>query len=93
MIAPLTTDNKLELDFKKKANLFNTFFASKCSPIKMIVLCKCQQILIQQLALMKLIPMMTIYLKCLDLNKAHVHEDWSVRMIGQSLDLNGQDNC
>ena len=42
---------------------------------------------------MKLIPMMTIYLKCLDLNKAHVHEDWSVRMIGQSLDLNGQDNC
>lgn len=39
---------------------------------------------------MKLIPMMMIYLKCLDLNKAHVHEDWSVRMIGQSLDLNGQ---
>ena len=34
---PLIINNKLEADFKRKADDFNNFFASKCTPLKMTV--------------------------------------------------------
>ena len=34
LIPPLVTDNKLEADFKRKADNFNNVFASKCTPLK-----------------------------------------------------------
>ena len=34
LIPPLFINNKLEPDFKLKANFFNKFFADKCTPIK-----------------------------------------------------------
>ena len=33
LIPPLLINNKLESDFGKKANHFNEFFASKCTPL------------------------------------------------------------
>ena len=33
IIPPLQINNKLESDFKIKANYFNSFFASKCTPL------------------------------------------------------------
>ena len=33
LIPPLLVNDKLECDFKKKANHFNEFFASKCTPL------------------------------------------------------------
>ena len=37
VIPPLSTDDKFASDFYEKANLFNIFFESVCSPIKMQV--------------------------------------------------------
>ena len=34
LIPPLFINNKLEPDFKLKANFFNKFFADKCTPIQ-----------------------------------------------------------
>ena len=34
LIPPLVINNKLEADFKRKADHFNNFFASKCTPLK-----------------------------------------------------------
>ena len=34
MVPPLFINNKLEPDFKLKANFFNKFFADKCTPIQ-----------------------------------------------------------
>ena len=34
LIPPLVINNKLEPDFKRKADHFNKFFASKCTPLK-----------------------------------------------------------
>ena len=34
LISPLFINNKLEPDFKLKANFFNKFFADKCTPIQ-----------------------------------------------------------
>ena len=33
IIPPILIENKLETDFLKKANYFNQFFASKCTPL------------------------------------------------------------
>ena len=33
LILPLLVNDKLECDFGKKANHFNEFFASKCTPL------------------------------------------------------------
>ena len=37
IIPPILIENKLETDFLKKANYFNTFFASKCTPLSIVV--------------------------------------------------------
>ena len=37
LIPPLVINNNLELDFKRKADHFNNFFAAKCTPLKMTV--------------------------------------------------------
>ena len=36
IIPPILIENKLETDFLKKANYFNQFFASKCTPLSNI---------------------------------------------------------
>ena len=33
IIPPILIENKLETDFLKKANYFNMFFASRCTPL------------------------------------------------------------
>ena len=37
LIPPLVINNKLEPDFKRKADHFNNFFASKCTPLQKLV--------------------------------------------------------
>ena len=37
IIPLILIENKLETDFLKKANYFNTFFASQCTPLSIVV--------------------------------------------------------
>ena len=84
LIPPLFINNKLEPDFKLKANFFNKFFADKCTPIQNnsvipnFIECESMNRLISitfnDEIILKII-------RVLDVNKAHDHDDISVRMI------------
>ena len=84
LIPPLFIINKLEPDFKLKANFFNKFFADKCTPIQNnsvipnFIECESMNRLISitfnDEIILKII-------RVLDVNKAHDHDDISVRMI------------
>ena len=84
LIPPLFINNKLEPDFKLKANFFNKFFADKCTPIQNnsvipnFIECESMNRLtstsFNDESILKII-------RALDVNKAHGHDDISIRMI------------
>ena len=84
IIPPLLTNDKLETDIKKKAHHFNLFFASKCTPLinnsvlpdsaDYISTVKLSSINFNNVDILKII-------KSLNVNKAHGHDDISIRMI------------
>ena len=84
LIPPLFVNNKLEPDFKLKANFFNKFFSDKCTPIQNnsvisnFIECKSMNrltsIIFNDESILKII-------RTLDVNKAHGHDDISIRMI------------
>ena len=84
MTPPLFINNKLEPDFKLKANFFNRLFADKCTPIQNnsvipnFIECDSMNRLtstsFNDESILKII-------RALDVNKAHGHDDISIRMI------------
>ena len=84
LIPPLNVGNKLETDFKEKARLFNEFFASKCTPItndsslpsllNLSLTCNLFVINFTDDDILKNI-------RSLNIDKAHGHDDISVRMV------------
>ena len=84
IIPPILLENKLESDFFKKANYFNKFFASKCTPLNnssslpssldFETEARLTSINFSANDILKII-------RSLDINKAHSHDDISVRMV------------
>ena len=80
MIPPLFLNNKLEPDFKLKANFFKKFFADRCTPIQNNVIPNFTQresmnrltsIVFNDESILKTI-------RALHVKKAHGHDDISV---------------
>ena len=76
-------NNKSELDFKLKANIFTKFFADKCTPIQNNVILnftewesinRLTSIVFNDEIILKII-------RALDANKAHGHDDILIQMI------------
>ena len=84
IIPPILIENNLETDFFKKANYFNKFFASKCTPLSnssslpsslyLETEARLTSITFSDNDILKII-------RSLDINKAHGHDDISVRMV------------
>ena len=84
LIPPLLIDDKFITDIKTKANIFNKFFADQCTPLKNNSILPTNQIFLTQARLeflefnegeiLKII-------RALNINKAHGHDDISIRMI------------
>ena len=84
IIPPILIENKSETDFLKKANYFNKFFASKCTPLSnssslpssldLETEARLTSINFSDNDILKII-------RSLDINKAHGHDDISVRMV------------
>ena len=84
IIPPILIENKLETDFLKKANYFNKFFASKCTPLNnrsslpssldLETEARLTSVNFSDNDILKII-------KSLDINKANGHDDISVRMV------------
>ena len=84
MISPLFINNKLEQDFKLKANFLNKFFADKWTPIQNnsvipnFIECESMDrltsIIFNDKRILKII-------RALDVKKAHGHDDISIWMI------------
>ena len=84
LIPPLVINNKLEADFKRKADHFNNLFASKCTPLKndsvLTTLlehdseARYSKINFSDDQILKI-------LRALEINKAHGHDEISVRML------------
>ena len=80
IIPPLLFNNKLISDFKLKANYFNDFFASQCTPLHnnrkipetYVTKLNCHQV---NLRARKLV------IRSLDVNKAHGHDSISIRIL------------
>ena len=84
IVYPLLINNKLESDFKKKAHHFNVFFGSKCTSLisnsvipdlfDYMSTPRFASINFNNVSILKII-------KSMNDNKAHGHDDISVRMI------------
>ena len=77
-------ENKLEADFFKKANYFNMFFACKCTTLSNSSSLTISRDLETETRLISIIFSNNDILKIigsLDINKAHGHDDVSVRMV------------
>ena len=84
LIPPLLINNKTVLDFSEKANLFNDFFASQCTPISNNSVLpsrkssktnkRLQKLNIKEDDILKII-------RKLNVNKAHGHDDISIKML------------
>ena len=84
IIPPILLENKLETAFFKKANYFNKFFASKCTPLSngsslpnsldLETEARLTSINFSDNDILKII-------RFLDINKARGHDDISVRMV------------
>ena len=84
MIPPLLVNNKTEFDFTKKANLFNDFFATQCTPstnsmvlpstISFKTYSRLNSISFQKEDILNIT-------RNLNVNKAHGHDDISVQML------------
>ena len=83
LIPPILKGNKYVSDFKEKANYFNEFFSLQCSPVvnssvlpdkSYLTASSLESITISGSDILKTI-------RSLDINKAHGHDDISVRMM------------
>ena len=84
LIPPFLIDDKFVTDIKTKANIFNKLFADQCTPLKNNSVLPTNQIFLTQARLeflefnegeiLKII-------RALNINKAHTHDDISIRMI------------
>ena len=84
LVPPLNVGNKLVTDFKKKARLFNDFFVSKYTPITI-------DNSLPSLFNLNLTSNLSVtnftdddilkIIRSLNINKAHGHDDISIRMI------------
>ena len=84
LIPPLLVDNKLVTDFLDKANLFNNFFAKQCTPISndSTVPVIINFITRKRLSTLEFcVDDIVKIIKSLDQNKAHGHDEISIRMI------------
>ena len=84
MIPPIFIGNKIESDFKLKANHFNKYFASKCTSINNDSSLPSSFEFYSQSTLSSLNIIEDDILnivRALDINKAHSHDEISVRMI------------
>ena len=83
LISPLSVDNNFITDIKTKANIFNKFFAEKCTSLKNDSVLPINQMFLNQLRLdtsdfnkneiLKII-------RALNIHKAHGDDDISIRM-------------
>ena len=83
-IPPLLVNDKFVTDIQMKANIFNKFFADQCTPLKNNSSFPVNQIFLTQSRLTSLDFNEDELLKiitALNINKAHGHDDISIRMI------------
>ena len=77
-------DDKFVSDIQAKANIFNKFFADQCTPLKNNSMLPPNQLLVTQARLGSLDfdegEILRI-IRALNINKAHSHDDISIRMI------------
>ena len=84
LIPPLLVDDKFVTDVKMKANIFNNFFAEQCTPLKNNSSLPINQTFLTQSRLMSLDfdeDELLKIIRALNINKAHGHDDISIRMI------------
>ena len=84
LISLIIRDNKVITNIREKANVFNSFFASKCMPIvndsilTSTIMCRTENrfltISFKEEDVLKII-------KSLNINKAHGHDDISIRLL------------
>ena len=84
LIPPLLVNNNFITDIKTKANIFNKFFAERCTPLKNDTVLPINQMFLTQSGLGTLDFNENEILKiirALNIHKAHGHDDISIRMI------------
>ena len=84
LIPPLLVDDKFVTDIQKKANVFNKFFAEQCTPLDNNSSLPVNQLFLTQSRLMSLDlddDELLKIIRALNINKAHGHDDISIRMI------------
>ena len=84
LIPPLLIDAKFVTDIETKINIFNKFFADQCQPLNNAIDLPTNQIFLTQSKLGSLDfnegELLQI-IRALNINKAHGHDDISIRMI------------
>ena len=84
LIPPLLIDDKFVTDIETKINIFNKFFADQCQPLNNAIDLPTNQIFLTQSKLGSLDfnegELLQI-IRALNINKAHGHDDISIRMI------------
>ena len=84
LIPPLLIDDKFVTDIQTKTNIFNKFFADQCQPLNNASDLPTNQIVLTQSRLVSLDfnegELLQI-IRPLNINKAHGHDDISIRMI------------
>ena len=84
IIPPLLIDDKFVTDIQMKANIFNKFFADKCTPLKNNSVLPKSQIFLTQSRLSTLDfneEELIKIIRNLNMHKAHGHDDISIGMI------------
>ena len=83
LIPPLLVNNSFVTDFKEKANLFNEYFCKQCTPVANdSTLTPFLETSNEILSYLKIIASdIGKIIKALNLNKAHGHDDISIRML------------
>ena len=84
LIPLLVINNKLEADFKRKSDHFSNFFDSKCTPLKndRVLATLLEHQLEARFSKINFIDdQIWKILRALDINKAHGHDEISIRML------------
>ena len=84
LIPPLLVDDKFVTDIQVKANIFNKFFAEQCTPLNNNSSLPANQLFVTNSRLMSLDfdeDELLKIIRALNINKAHGHDDISIRMI------------